>query len=272
MASGGSTKMDFTKFYNTIDGKLTTTSATRHGINPANKQPNAEVPVSTQVEVDDAVAAAHVAFKKWSKTSFEERRKALHKFADGIHHHREELAHLLVTEQGKPLFQAHGEVDIAVEFIRKLSSLELPEEVLEDTEERKIISRYTPLGVVGGIVPWNYPVLLGCGKIASAIYTGNTIIIKPSPFTPYCSLKLGELGMQYFPPGVLQVLSGGDDLGPMMTIHPNIDKISFTGSSDTGKKVMESCSKTLKRVTLELGGNDAAIVCEDVDIEAIIPK
>lgn len=148
----------------------------------------------------------------------------------------------------------------------------MSEEVLEDTETHKIIGRYTPIGVAGGIVPWNYPVLLACGKIASAIYTGNSLIVKPSPFTPYCSLKLGELGLQYFPPGVLQVLSGGDDLGPMMTAHSGIDKISFTGSIATGKKVMESCAKTLKRVTLELGGNDAAVVCEDVDLEEVVPK
>lgn len=161
---------------------------------------------------------------------------------------------------------------MAVNFVKVLSTLELPEEVLEDTEERKILGRYTPLGVVGGIIPWNSPILLACGKMACAVYTGNSIIIKPSPFTPYCDLKLGELGIQYFPPGVFQVLSGGDDLGPMMTIHPGFDKISFTGSTETGKRVMESCAKTLKRVTLELGGNDAAIVCEDVDIDAIIPK
>ncbi|KAM5472307.1 hypothetical protein MauCBS54593_002898 [Microsporum audouinii] len=272
MASIDSPKMDFTTFHNTIDGKLTTTSTTRHGINPANKQPLAEVPVSTQADVDNAVAAAQAAFKKWSRTSFEERRTALHAFAEGLDSYKEEFADLLTTEQGKPLFQANIEINMAVNFVKVLSTLELPEEVLEDTEERKILGRYTPLGVVGGIIPWNSPILLACGKMACAVYTGNSIIIKPSPFTPYCDLKLGELGIQYFPPGVFQVLSGGDDLGPMMTIHPGFDKISFTGSTETGKRVMESCAKTLKRVTLELGGNDAAIVCEDVDIDAIIPK
>ena len=157
-------------------------------------------------------------------------------------------------------------------WLKAIPDMKLPEEILEDTEDRQIIQRYTPLGVACGIVPWNYPVLLACGKIAPALCTGNSIIIKPSPFTPYCDLKLGELGRQFFPPGVLQVLSGGDDLGPMLTAHPGIDKVSFTGSSVTGKKVMESCSKTLKRVTLELGGNDACIICEDVDIEKVIPK
>lgn len=110
------------------------------------------------------------------------------------------------------------------------------------------------------------------GKIASALLTGNVMIIKPSPFTPYCGLKLVEIGQKFFPPGVLQVLSGDDSLGPQLTAHPGIDKIAFTGSTATGKKVMESASKTLKRVTLELGGKDPAIVCKSVDIAATAPK
>lgn len=130
--------------------------------------------------------------------------------------------------------------------------MELKEEIVSEGSEKQTILRYTPLGVVVGIVPWNYPIHLACGKIGPAVMTGNPIIIKPSPFTPYCDLKLGELAQQFFPPGVVQVLSGGDDLGPMLTAHPGPDKISFTGSTFTGKKVMESASKTLKRVTLEL--------------------
>lgn len=105
-----------------------------------------------------------------------------------------------------------------------------------------------------------------------AIYTGNTFIMKPSPFTPYCDLKLAELATRFFPPGVYQCISGGDDLGPMFTAHPGIDKIAFTGSTETGKKVAATCAATLKRLTLELGGNDAAIVCQDVDLEKIVPQ
>lgn len=161
---------------------------------------------------------------------------------------------------------------MATTWLKAFSQINLPEEVIEENDERKVINRYTPLGVCCGIIPWNYPILLACGKLAPALSTGNTLLIKPSPFTPYCDLKLVELGRKFFPPGVLQVLSGGDDLGPMLTAHPDIDKISFTGSIPTGKKVMESCAKTLKRITLELGGNDPAIICEDVDIEKIIPK
>ena len=123
-----------------------------------------------------------------------------------------------------------------------------------------------------GIVPWNYPILLACGKIAPALLTGNTIIVKPSPFTPCGDLKLCELGQRFFPPGVLQCLSGDDSLGPWLTAHPGLRKISFTGSSATGKRVMASAAATLKRVTLELGGNDPAIVLDDVDVEEVAPK
>lgn len=110
------------------------------------------------------------------------------------------------------------------------------------------------------------------GKVGPALLTGNVVIMKPSPYTPYCDLKLGEIAMDIFPPGVFQVLSGDDSLGPWITAHPGIDMVTFTGSIQTGKKVAESCAKTLKRYVLELGGNDAAIVCDDVDIEKCLPK
>jgi len=136
--------------------------------------------------------------------------------------------------------------------MRGIAGLEVPEDVVEETEKRKIVVRYTPLGVVGAIVPWNFPLLLATAKIAPAVLMGNTVIVKPSPFAPYCGLKLVELAQKFFPPGVVQSVSGGDDIGPMMTSHPGIDKISFTGSTATGKLVMRSCSASLKRVVLEL--------------------
>ncbi|KAB8263620.1 Aldehyde/histidinol dehydrogenase [Aspergillus pseudonomiae] len=264
--------LDITTFYNVINNELTTTAETRHGINPANQQPNPEVPVSTAADLDKAVNAARQAFKTWSQTSIDERRQALSAFADAIEENKDTLARLLTQEQGKPLNQAAGEIDNAVIWARAIPQLEVPEKVIEDNEQHKVVQRHIPIGVGGAIVPWNFPVMLAVGKIIPAVYTGNTIIVKPSPFTPYCNLKLGELAARCFPPGVVQVLSGGDDLGPMITEHPGIDKISFTGSSLTGRRVMASCAKTLKRVTLELGGNDPAIVCDDVDIDAIIPK
>ncbi|KAL2869000.1 aldehyde dehydrogenase family protein [Aspergillus lucknowensis] len=264
--------LDTTAFRNVINGELTSTAQTRHGINPANKQPNPDVPVSTAAELDLAVTAARAAFKKWSKTSFDERRKAIHAYADTIEANKDALAALLTQEQGKPLSQAMQEIGMALDWARTLPTIELPETVVQDNDDVKTIQRYTPLGVAGAIVPWNYPILLAIGKIIPAIYTGNAVIVKPSPFTPYCDLKLAELAIPHFPPGVFQALSGGDDLGPMITEHPGIDKISFTGSTGTGRRVMASCAKTLKRVTLELGGNDAAIICDDVDIDAVIPQ
>lgn len=264
--------LDTTIFRNVINNELTTTAEKRHGINPANRQPNPEVPVSTAADLDRAVECARDAFTKWSRTSVEERRTAIRGFAGAIQANQVALAALLTQEQGKPLDQANVELSMTLKWCEGLSSLELPQTVLEETEDRKVVHRYVPLGVCGGIVPWNFPVLLAVGKIIPAVYTGNVIIVKPSPFTPYCDLKLGELAARFFPPGVVQVLSGGDDLGPMLTEHPGVDKISFTGSSLTGKRVMASCAKTLKRVTLELGGNDPAIICDDVDIAAIIPK
>lgn len=167
---------------------------------------------------------------------------------------------------------AHIEISSAIDSIRITANLQLLEDVIEDNEQRSITVRYVPIGVSCGLVPWNVPLGLAIIKIAPALYAGNSFILKPSPDTPYSGLKLVELGAQFFPPGVLQVLSGGHDLGPLCTAHAGIDKISFTGSIATGKLVMQSCSKTLKRVTLELGGNDAAIVCEDVDFDKAIPR
>ena len=166
---------------------------------------------------------------------------------------------------------AKMELDFAIQWLRGIAKLELPVQKF-DEDGRTIVVRYTPLGVAVGIVPWNYPILLAVGKIAPAVMTGNAILIKPSPFTPCGGLKLVELAQRFFPAGVVQALSGDDNLGPWLTSHPTPAKISFTGSTFTGKKVMESASKTLKRVTLELGGKDPAIICEDVNIEEVAPK
>ncbi|KAK1984930.1 aldehyde dehydrogenase [Colletotrichum cereale] len=259
-------------FVQIINGKPATTQRTRHGVNPANLQPKEEVPVATRGDVDHAVAAAQAAFKTWSTVPYDERRKAVLAFADAIDGLRSQFRDLLISEQGKPIPQADAETDSAISWMRGMADIQLPEDVVEDSETRTIVTRYTPLGVVGAIIPWNFPLLLATGKLAPALLTGNVIIIKPSPFTPYCGLKLVELAQQFFPPGVVQSLSGDDDLGPWLTSHPGIDKISFTGSTTTGKLVMQSASKTLKRVTLELGGNDPAIVFPDVDIDKVAEK
>ncbi|KAL9028620.1 MAG: hypothetical protein Q9180_007140 [Flavoplaca navasiana] len=270
--NGHNPKLEFEIYHNVINNDLTNTAKTRHNINPATTEPNPEVPVSTQEDVDKAVAAARAAFKPWSNTTLEERGAKLVAYADAIESYKHEFAKLLTAEQGKPLAQSYQEIGMATTWLRAFSTMTIPDETIEDTEERRIVLRYVPLGIVAGLIPWNFPILLAVGKIAPAVITANTLILKPSPFAPYCNLKLAELGIHFFPPGVLQVLSGEEDLGPMFTTHPDIDKIAFTGSIATGKKVMAAAAPTLKRVTLELGGNDPAIICDDVDVEAIIPK
>ena len=130
----------------------------------------------------------------------------------------------------------------------------------------------TPLGVVGAIMPWNFPVLLMIMKVGPALITGNTLVAKPAPTTPLTTLLFGEVAAAILPPGVFNVIVDDNDLGAVMTKHPDIAKVSFTGSTATGKRVMESVSSTLKRLTLELGGNDAAIVLDDADVKIVAPK
>jgi acyl-CoA reductase-like NAD-dependent aldehyde dehydrogenase len=144
--------------------------------------------------------------------------------------------------------------------------------VIQNNAQGRIEIRRKPLGVVAAITPWNYPIMLGMWKIAPALLSGNTIVLKPSPYTPITTLMLGEILRDIVPPGVLNVVSGGDELGSWMTSHPTPRKISFTGSVETGKKVAAAAAPDLKRVTLELGGNDAAIVLSDVDLGSVAPK
>ncbi|KAH7007110.1 Aldehyde/histidinol dehydrogenase [Ilyonectria destructans] len=271
-ANGNVHKLDFTAFSNIINGQTTETKSVRYGINPANKTALFPSPVSTRDDVTAAIRAARTAFGSWKRTPIELRKEKIQALSAGLLAHKTEFSRLLTTEQGKPVQFAEQEVDFAAYWLAGTCQLDLPEDVVEDTPERYVTTRYVPLGVVVGIVPWNFPLMLLCGKLAPAVMAGNCIIIKPSPFTPYCGIKLVELAQRFFPPGVIQVLSGDDNLGPWLTADPGIDKISFTGSTATGKRVMESASKNLTRVTLELGGNDAAIVCSDADVEVVAPQ
>ncbi|KAK6498219.1 hypothetical protein TWF506_004459 [Arthrobotrys conoides] len=265
----GSPGFTFSHFRNIIDGKPTATAETRNSTNPSTGRPNAPVPVSTKEDLDLAVNAARRALKGWSATPWDERKDVLLRFVDAVLERKEGFAKLLVEEQGKPLKFALSEIGAAARQVQGLAAIKLEDEVIVEEGGRKVIRRYVPVGVGGAIVPWNFPVTIMMLKLTHAVLTGNTIICKPSPFTPYTGLKLVELAQQFFPPGVVNVLSGDDNLGPWMTSHPGIDKISFTGSSATGRKVMESCSRTLKRVTLELGGKDPAIILPDVDIPLV---
>jgi len=254
--------MEFTQL---IDGRSETSETSFDVINPATGKVFAKSPNASKAQLDAAVAAARRAFSSWRSLSFAERRDYLQRFGQAFKGYIEELIPLLVREQGKPLAAARSELSYTPLQIERLCALEVPTEVLRDNAQGRVELRYRPLGVVGIITPWNVPISIAVGRITQALYTGNTAIQKPSPYTPLTTLKMGEIARDIFPPGVLNILSGGDDLGPWMTAHPGIDKISFTGSVATGKKVLASASSNLKRVTLELGGNDAAIVLEDVD-------
>jgi acyl-CoA reductase-like NAD-dependent aldehyde dehydrogenase len=233
-----------------------------------------ECPIATREDLDRAVDAAREAFRSWSVASDDEHRAAVVRIADAIHENMEELAQLLTREQGKPLnglgsrFELHG----AEGWARHTASLELPVEVLHDDETGRVELHRKPLGVVGSITPWNFPVLIAVWHIVPAVRTGNTVVIKPSPYTPLTTIRLVEILNEVLPKGVVNVVAGRDDLGQMMTEHPNIQKIVFTGSCATGKKVMQTASGTLKRVTLELGGNDAGIVLPDADPKAIAER
>ena len=255
-----------------INGQPVTTSAQLDVINPATGAVFAHCPAAGAEQLDAAVAAARAAFPAWRALGFAQRATYIEKCAAALTAHREALARLLTQEQGKPLAQSLEEISRAATLSVGMTKIRIEPEVLVDDAERHIELRYLPLGVAGIITPWNAPVNLAAGPLASALYTGNCAIIKPSPFTPLTTLRIGEIFGDILPPGVLSVLAGGDELGALLTAHPGIDKISFTGSVATGKKVMASAAGTLKRVTLELGGNDAAIVLEDVDVAAVAKK
>lgn len=238
-------------------------------LNPATEQEVAKAPDCSRAQLDEAVAAARAAFPAWAATPIAKRREALLAIAGTVAANGEDLKRLLTAEQGKPIDDAYADVMGGAYFVQSAATLDLPVVVIEDTPERRGETRRAPVGVVGAIAPWNYPVLLALFKLGPALLAGNTVVLKPSPFTPLTTLKVGELLRGVLPDGVLNVISGGDDLGPWMTSHPGIDKISFTGSTATGRKVMASASASLKRVTLELGGNDAAIVLPDIDVAAM---
>lgn len=241
-------------------------------INPATEEVFAEAPLASREDLNNAVSAARGALKGWSAKSIAERSSYITKLANAILENKERIARVLTMEQGKPISFAEIELGLAVHWCMETAKFQLNSEVIEETDEYVIEQSYSPVGVVSTIVPWNFPVLLSMFKIPAALLAGNTIIVKPSPFTPLSSLIVGELAQEVFPAGVYNVLTGDDNLGPWITEHPGIDKVSFTGSTATGKKVLQSAASNLKRVTLELGGNDAAIVLPDVDPKEVAPK
>lgn len=255
----------------TIKGQLTRSSTTFDVVNPATEEVFAHAPICTPVQLDLAVDAAKAAYENWREDEAL-RRQALKDCASVMRAHADELAELFTLEQGRTLPSTRGEIDWSAWWIEQVADMEIPCDLLVDNDTERIEVRRRPRGVIGVISPWNFPLVLATARFAPALLVGNTVILKPSPYTPLTTLRLGELLQEVLPAGVLNVVSGTDELGAWMTKHPGISMIAFTGSVATGKKVAGSTAPDLKRAVLELGGNDAAIVLPDVDPEVIAAK
>ncbi|WP_086619844.1 aldehyde dehydrogenase family protein [Erythrobacter tepidarius] len=249
-----------------IGGRLVEGSACLDVINPATGAPFVRVPRASQADADAAIAAAKAALPGWAGVPFGERQARLVALADAVAANRDELARLITQEQGKPLPEAIGEVAWTEGYLRHYATLELPDRVIQDDEKGYVAVQHRPLGVIVGIIAWNFPLLVACWKIGPAVLAGNAIVLKPAPSTPVTALRLGELCRDIFPAGVVNIITDANDLGPYLTSHPDVAKVGFTGSTATGKAIVASGANTLKRITLELGGNDPAIVLEDVDV------
>ncbi|MGE4431864.1 MAG: aldehyde dehydrogenase family protein [Sphingobium sp.] len=247
-----------------IDGDLVDGVSTFDVINPATEASFAQCPKADEALLNRAVAAAKAAFPAWAAKSFDERAGYINRIADALEARVDEFARLLTSEQGKPLNQAAHEIMGSVFVLRAFAAMRIPEKTLRDENGNIVVEHRTPLGVCASITPWNFPVVLLMNKLGPCLITGNTMVAKPAPTTPLTTLLFGALAGEILPRGVLNVVCDQNELGPLITAHPDIAKVAFTGSTGTGKKVMASAAQGVKRVTLELGGNDAAIVLDDV--------
>ena len=255
-----------------IDGDLVDGADSLAVINPATGEPFATCARADAAQLERAIAAAKRAFPAWRDGGQPRRQELLHKLADAMEARFEDFARLLTQEQGKPLAEAQFEVGGAIAAFRHFGAQVLHPETLVDEPNALVVEHYAPLGVVGCIVPWNFPMILLAIKVSIALSTGNTVVAKPAPTTPLTAALLGEVAVGILPPGVFNVIVDANDLGGMLSSHPDVAKISFTGSTATGRKVMASAASTLKRLTLELGGNDVAIVLDDADPAEVAAK
>lgn len=258
----------------TINGEAVKTTGFFDVTNPADGSLVARCPEADVELVDRAVAAARGAFPAWSALPDQRRVQYLNEVADLLEAHIPEFSMLVTREQGKTQSGpgANLEAGGCVAWTRATAALSLGEEVIEDGPAGRIVVRRKPVGVVGSITPWNWPLMIAVWHVMPALRVGCTVVIKPSPYTPLSTLRLVELMNQVLPRGVINVVTGDAEVGARMIEHPNIDKIVFTGSIKTGKRVMVGAADTLKRITLELGGNDAGIVLPATRIEPLLEK
>lgn len=228
-------------------------------------------PIHTVADLNDAVAAARAAQPAWAALGHAERSRLLNAIADDIEANSEELAVLLSREQGKPLNgpNARFEVGACALWTRTAADTPIEPEVVFEAGESRAEVHYDPLGVVGAIGPWNWPMMITVWQIAPSLRMGNTVVVKPSEYTPLSVLALAEIYNRHLPAGVLTVISGDREVGAAIAAHPDLDKIMFTGSTATGRRIVEASAGSLARLTLELGGNDAGIILPGTDIDAI---
>ncbi|MBN9694190.1 MAG: aldehyde dehydrogenase family protein [Zoogloea sp.] len=260
-----------------IDGAPVQSGRLIEVVNPATGRPFATVAAGDAGHVDQAVAAARAAFPAWSALPDAERRAYVMRLADLLEANMPEFMELVTRETGKPLgglnnVGAGMEVGGAIAWTRVTASLDIPVDVIQDNADARIEVHRKPLGVVGSITPWNWPLLICIWHIMPALRAGNTVVLKPASLTPVATLRLVELANQVLPKGVLNVVTGEAEVGSAMSAHPGIAKMVFTGSTPTGRHIMQNAAATLKRLTLELGGNDAGIVLPDVDPKAVAAR
>jgi acyl-CoA reductase-like NAD-dependent aldehyde dehydrogenase len=248
----------------TIGGRAVAAAGSFSVRNPATGDHLALAPECTREQLDLAMLAGQQAQPAWQADA-PARRRGLSALADAIEADLAQLALVITTEQGKPLRESRSEVQDAVSDLRYFAGLEItPEQIGGGPHAVSVLRR--PVGTVAAITPWNFPLGTVIAKVAPGLAAGCTMIVKPSPFTPLSALRLGELARDILPAGVLNVVSGSDEVGAWMTSHPVPRMVSFTGSIATGKRIAAGAAPDLKRVTLELGGNDPAIVLDDVNV------
>ena len=253
-----------------IDGRLQAAAHYDRVIDPASEEPVGEAARASAEQVDQAVEAAQRAFPAWAATP-DLRRQSLARAAEVVRENARALAELITREQGRPLRSTLEEVAGVAATFEHHAHLDLPADTsLRDDGERLVKISRRPLGVVAAITPWNVPLILLVLKIAPALHAGNSVVAKPSEHTPLSTLLLARLLADVFPAGVLNVISGAGDVGEHLVRHPGVRHVTFTGSVATGKRLYARAADDLKRLTLELGGNDAALVLEDADLDAIV--
>ncbi len=253
-----------------IDGRIVRNDTTFPERNPSTGEVFAQCPQATDELLAEAVDAARRAARDWAARGVDGRRKVIAEMAAALDEHIGDIVAISTLEKGS--VRGSAEAYAASYFMKHVAAAEVPVDVIEDNEQRSVVVVRKPVGVVAAITPWNAPILILSEKIATALLVGDTVVAKPSPFTSLATLALGELWKDIVPPGVLNIVAGGDELGAALVAHPGVRMISFTGSVAAGRQIARSAGAATKNVLLELGGNDAAIVLPDVDVDTVAGK